>query len=99
MASLIHPSSSESVTSQLDLFSVPPTQTSLEDGFFTEYKPIFVLTSGGPVEFCIAAESSNYIDLANTFLYVKPHLHGRLFCERFFDKNESGKNAFTQRRL
>ena len=71
MASLIHPSSSESVTSQLDLFSVPPTQTSLEDGFFTEYRPISVLTSGGPVEFCIAAESSNYIDLANTFLYVR----------------------------
>ena len=71
MASLIHPSSSESVTSQLDLFSVPPTQTSLEDGFFTEYRPISVLTSRGPVEFCIAAESSNYIDLANTFLYIR----------------------------
>ena len=71
MASLIHPSSSESVTSQLDLFSVPPTQTSLEDGFFTEYRPLSMLTSAGPVEFCIAAESSNYIDLANTFLYVR----------------------------
>ena len=71
MASLKHPSSSESVTSQWDLFSVPPTQASLEDGFFTEYRPISVLTSGGPVEFCIAAESSNYIDLANTFLYVR----------------------------
>ena len=71
MVSLIHPSSSVSVTSQLDLFTVPPTQTSIEDGFFTEYRPISVLTSGGPVEFCIAAESSNYIDLANTFLYVR----------------------------
>ena len=70
MASLIHPSSSESVTSQLDLFSVPPPQTSLEDVFFTEYRSISVLTSGGLVEFCIAAESSNYNDLANTFLYV-----------------------------
>ena len=43
MASLIHPSSSGSVTSQLDLFSVPPTKTSLEDVFFTEYRPISVL--------------------------------------------------------
>ena len=50
---------------------MPPTQTSLEDGFFTEYRPIFVLTSGGSVEFCVAAESSNYIDLANTFPYVR----------------------------
>ena len=71
MVSLTHPSFLESVTSQLDLFSVLPTQTSLEDGFFTEYRPISVLTSGGPVEFCIAAESSNYIDLANIFLYVR----------------------------
>ena len=70
MALLIHPSSSESVTSQLDLFSVPPTQTSLEDGIFTEYRPMSMLTLAGPVEFCIAAESSNYIDLANSFLCI-----------------------------
>ena len=30
---------------------------------------------------------------------VKPHLHGRLFCGRFFDKNESGKVAFTPMRF
>ena len=59
------------MTSQLDLFSVPPIQTSLEDGFFTEYRPLSMLTLAGPVEFCIAAESSNYIDLAYTFLYVR----------------------------
>ena len=32
-------------------------------------------------------------------IFFKPHLHGRLFCVRFFDKNGSGKVAFTQRRL
>ena len=37
MATLVHPSSAESITSQLDLLSVPPSQTSLEDGSFTEY--------------------------------------------------------------
>ena len=70
MASLIHPSSSESTTSQLDLFSVPSTQTSLSEGSFTEYHPVSVLTSTGPVEFTISAENSNYIDLANSFLFV-----------------------------
>ena len=74
MASLIHPSSAESVTSQLDLFPVPASQTSLEDGVFTEYRPISVLTSEGPIEFCIAPETSNYIDFANTFLYIKTSL-------------------------
>ena len=24
---------------------------------------------------------------------LKPHLHGRLFCERFFDKNGSEENC------
>ena len=65
MATLVHPSSAESTTSQLDLFSVPPSQTSLEEGSFTEYHPVSVLTSTGSIEFTISAENSNYIDLAN----------------------------------
>ena len=71
MATLVHPSSAESTTSQLDLFSVPPSQTSLEDGNFTEYNPVSVLTSTGPIKFTVSAENSNYIDLANSFLYVR----------------------------
>ena len=71
MATLVHPSSAESTTSQLDLFSVPPSQTSLEEGSFTKYHPLSVLTSTGPIEFTISAENSNYIDLANSFLYVR----------------------------
>ena len=72
MATLVHPSSAESTTSQLDLFSVPPSQTSLEEGIFTEYHPVLsALTSTGPIEFTISAENSNYIDLANSFLYVR----------------------------
>ena len=71
MATLVHPSLAESTTSQLDLFSVPPSQTSLEDGSFTEYHPVSVLTSTGPIEFTISAENSNYIKLANSFLYVR----------------------------
>ena len=29
-------------------------------------------------------------------LALKPHLHGRLFCVQFFDKNGCGKGASTQ---
>ena len=71
MATLVHPSLAESTTSQLDLFLVPPSQTSLEDGSFTEYHPVSMLTFAGPIEFTISAENSNYIDLANSFLYVR----------------------------
>ena len=70
MATLVHPSSAECTTSQLDLFSVPPSQTSLEDGNFIEYHPVSVLTSTGPTEFTVSSENSNYIDLANSFLDV-----------------------------
>ena len=55
-ASLVHPSLAESVTSQLDLFSVSQSQTSLENRFYTEHRPVSILTSEAPVEFCIAAE-------------------------------------------
>ena len=71
MSLLINKQSAESIRSELDLFKVPPTQTSLEDGFFTEYRPVSILTSEGPVEFCINSETFNYIDLANSFLYVR----------------------------
>ena len=57
MAMLVHPSSTKSTTSQLDLLSVPPSQTILEDGNFTEYHPVSALTSKGPIEFTVSAEN------------------------------------------
>ena len=76
MATLVHPSSAESTTSQLDLFCVPPSQTSLEDGNFTKYHSVSVLTSTGPIKFTVSAENSNYIDLTNSFLYVRASMTG-----------------------
>ena len=71
MPTLVHPSSAESTTSQLDLFSVPPSQTSLEEGSFIKYHPVSVLASTDLIKFTISAENSNYIDLDNSFLYVR----------------------------
>ena len=68
METLVHTSSAESTTFQLDLFSVPPSQISFEEESFTEFH---VLTSTGSIEFTLGAENSNYIDLANNFLYVR----------------------------
>ena len=58
--------------------------------FFTIY---LLLSSSTATELC-ALHKQLYSFEIN---YV--HLHGRLFCVRFFDKNESGKVTFTQRRL
>ena len=71
MGSLIHEKSCESVKSELDLFGVPPTQTSLVHGHYVEYRSQSSLVDGAPVEFCISEEGNYYINLANSLLYVR----------------------------
>ena len=67
----IHPHSCECVKSELDLFSVPPTQTSIEAGAWIEYNPISSLADGTPIEFTVGGSGQDYIDLASTQLYVQ----------------------------
>jgi len=67
----IHEESCECTKSELDLFSVPATQTSIESGTFVEYRPVSSLTDGAPIEFDITASGDDYIDFANSFLHVK----------------------------
>jgi hypothetical protein len=67
----IHEGSCECTKSELDLFSVPPTQTSIESGTFVEYRPISSLTDGAPIEFDVTSSGDDYIDFANSFLHVK----------------------------
>jgi len=70
MASLTHSSSCEGVKSELDIFTLPPTQTSLEHGHYVEHRPQSII-SKGPMEFVVSEEGDYYIDLANTFLYAR----------------------------
>jgi len=66
-----HDMSCECTKSELDLFSVPPTQTSMEQGNWVEYHPLTTLTDGSPIEFDITGSGEDYVDFANTALYVK----------------------------
>ena len=59
----------------MDLFAIPPTQTSIEHGFWTDVHPVATLTDSTPIEFHIAGDGENYIDLANTFLYVRASIN------------------------
>ena len=59
------------VKSELDLFAVPPTQTSIEDGRWVEHQPLTSLDSGGPIEFVIPGTGDAYLDLANTYLLIR----------------------------
>jgi len=55
----------------MDLFSVLPTQTSMEQGSWIEYHPLTTVADGSPMEFDVGASKQDYIDFANTMLYVK----------------------------
>ena len=68
---LIHEDSLEILKSELELFTLPPTQASIEETRYIEYQPTHSLDKGGPVEFSIPANDHEYLDLQNTFLYLK----------------------------
>ena len=61
--SLVHNNSCECAKSELDLFAVPPTQTSVEDGHWHHFGPISTITDSGPYEFSISGSGEDYIDL------------------------------------
>ena len=67
----VHPQSCECSKSELDLFAVPMTQTAIESGSWLEYNPNSLLNDGTPIEFFVSGTGSDYIDLANTQLYVR----------------------------
>ena len=67
----IHEGSCECAKSELDLFSVPATQTSIESGTYVEYHPISSITGAAPIEFDVTASGDDYLDLANSFLCVR----------------------------
>ena len=70
----IHPLSSECLKSELDLFSVPMTQTSIESGCYVEYNPISSINDGTPIEFVVSGSGQDYLDIANTQLYVRAQI-------------------------
>ena len=69
----VHDQSCQCTKSELDLFSVPPTQTSVEQGNWVEYHPITSVAGDSPIEFDINGSAEDYLDFANT-IYVKAKL-------------------------
>jgi len=70
----VHEQSCECTKSEFDLFSVPPTQTSIEQGSWIEYHPITSLADGSPIEFDVNTNGEDYFEFANTLLYVRAKL-------------------------
>lgn len=68
---LIHNQSEECVKTELDLFTVPYTQTSIEKSTFVEIPPVSAITDTGPLEFYISASGEDYLDLNDTYLFTR----------------------------
>ena len=75
--SFLHKQSYECSKTELDLFEVPPTQVSFKAARIVEYYPISVVDNG-PIEFFISGSSDEYIDLSQTFLYIKAKVENDL---------------------
>jgi len=69
--SFLHTHSSECLKSELDLFSLPPTQTSIENSQWIYYKPVTSLADDSPVEFVIPGHGEDYLDLTHTMLSLR----------------------------
>ena len=71
----LHPSSPDCCKSELDLFSMTPTQTSVDESNFISVNPIHAVTNTDvPLEFNIPGTSDQYIDPSNIFIYLKVKL-------------------------
>ncbi|KAL6416888.1 hypothetical protein ACFW04_013111 [Cataglyphis niger] len=69
--SFLHSHSSECLKSELDLFSLPPTQTSIESSQWIHYKPVTSLSDDSPIEFVIPGHGEEYLDLTYTMLSLR----------------------------
>lgn len=67
----MNPESCECSKAELELFTVPPTNVSMEKGSMVECLPISTIGDRSPVEFVVSSSNDEYIDIGRTFLYVK----------------------------
>lgn len=66
--SFLHSHSEACLKSELDIFSLPPTQTAIEASTWVSYKPVSSLSDESPIEFCVNSQNEDYLDLAHTML-------------------------------
>ena len=65
----VHSKSQECTKSELDLFSVPPTQISLEKVHWVDHQPVSSVADG--VITFMSPGTEDYVDLATTILVVR----------------------------
>ena len=66
----VHSKSGECTKTELDLFSVPPTQVNLEKGLWVDHQPVSSVSDAGPITF-VCPGTEEYTDLSKTILVVR----------------------------
>ena len=67
----VHHESQECTKSELDLFTIPATQTSITKGQWIEYHPLSNITDTGPIEFNVSGNGEEYLDLTKSQPFAK----------------------------
>jgi hypothetical protein len=86
----------EGLPSALDLFSMPPYQTSVFQHYYVDVRPVSQITDSSPVEFQISNGGSDYVDLKRSRLHVKlkvSHSDGTTLAK---DEHVAPVNLFMQ---
>ena len=68
---LLHAQSQQCLRTELDLFSVPPTLTSIDSSQWVEHNPVSTISASAPIEFVVSGSGEDYLDLSNTLLEVR----------------------------
>jgi hypothetical protein len=69
--SLLDTDSCDCARAELELFDVPPTQTSIEESRFEQFFPLTSLDRNTPIEFKIGAAQDEYLDLFHSYIYLR----------------------------
>ena len=65
----------EAQPSELDIFSLPPTQTAIENIYYQEVRPISQLSGNSPIEFIVSGQNGmEYMDLKRSKIFVKVNI-------------------------
>ena len=87
--SYVHPYSKRCEKSEVDLFSVPPTQLSLEKGRWIDYRPLSSVENPDSAITFLIAGTDEYLDLSKTILYVE----GKIQNENGADLSGGGQTS------
>ena len=68
---MYHSTSCECNSDALELFEVPPTVTTLQDGEWVEHFPVNNIEGNSPIQFEIKGQAEEYLDLSQTYHQVE----------------------------